>query len=284
MPDLPNFLTGGIINDDSPEFSFGRARFEEQAIRCAVITPIGVNRPGSYWDDYKQSFNHFGRNDRLRCPYYLHEQGGLCGIWRYRNSKCSTWFCKYESRSYGVIFWKYIEKLLFVIERTLSQWCILQLNPEALPAIIPCSGEITPNHPALWGNYKGREREFFIDCWNRVSALSWEDVRSICGVEAETLSFLVIKSYEAMLAPHQPLNLKAGPYTSEYIGNNTYRVWAYSKFDPLDIPASIFNMLPYFDGRPVELALKAMKNDRGFIFDTSWIPILTQSLILIPAN
>jgi hypothetical protein len=282
MPDLPNFLIGLILSDDSSEFAAGRALFERQVLQWAVITPLGAYRPPNYWAEYVRTFQSFGNNDGLRCPYYMHEQGGLCAIWLYRNSRCTTWFCKYDRYSVGVIFWKSMEFLLLNAEKALVQWCILNLGLEdSLSKLFPPGGQVDPR--VSWGPWTGREREFFIECGKMVSKLTWEEVRLLGGTELHLREKILKQAYSKLQNPKLPERLKHGNFNGKYIGDDMYRVWAYNKLDGLDVPKKIYDLIPEFNGRSVNKILHSIEKNHGVSIDDSMLQKLIETMILIPA-
>jgi hypothetical protein len=117
LPLLPNFLVGMILNDQDPAMATGRASIEKRLDAGLAVTPRGLEWPLKMRAEYTQMEpSAFGQTQSLRCPHYVNEQGGLCGIWKYRNSICSTWFCKYVRGAVGKEFWETAKVLLQAIE------------------------------------------------------------------------------------------------------------------------------------------------------------------------
>src|SRR5262249_13685983 len=94
IPELPNFLVARILEDRSPEAARGRATLEKRIAEGVAVTPLGVGRSPTFRMIYQHTaeLSGFGRNRALRCPHYLEDEGGKCGIWRHRKSTCATWF------------------------------------------------------------------------------------------------------------------------------------------------------------------------------------------------
>src|SRR5688572_25688607 len=87
VPSIPNFLVGKILENKIAVF--------ESNLNLAQVCPQGVWPNEEFTKEYHPASPLFGRNLDWRCPYYLHEQDGLCGIWQHRNARCATWFCKH---------------------------------------------------------------------------------------------------------------------------------------------------------------------------------------------
>ena len=133
LPELPNFLVGRILADASPQMRAGRLSVEERLQKGVAVTPFGFGQDALYQQlynaaMYKQAHGTFsGRSRPLRCPHYV-EEGGRCGIWKHRNARCATWFCKHERGATGSRFWMAIKELLGAVEEGLATWCVSQLD------------------------------------------------------------------------------------------------------------------------------------------------------------
>lgn len=268
MPDLPNYLVGRILGDNEPAFASGRAAFEAQFPEGMIVTPLGVYPPESYSTRYRENLDRFGIDPGMRCPFYLNEEGGLCGIWKHRNSRCATWFCKYSHGSRSVIFWKYMDQLLTAVEKNLSHWCFQQLNDDdaALEELFPPpQSQVDLSRQQLyWGRWWRKEREFFQECSALVDSLSWEDVGAIGGQEIRIPARLVYLSYGRMQSDRLPEYLKVASWKKIALQNSDcYRIWAYNRYDPLDVSKSILDQLHHFDGQTPVAGVLRRANKNG---------------------
>src|SRR5262249_5034160 len=149
-----------------------------------------------------------GRATGLRCPYFL-EDGGRCGLWRHRNSICTTWFCKHVRGKAGMRFWiGRVKPLLEVIEADLRVWCALEagLGEDALAALTETAAWNHANeglnadtmtgrvdakaYARMWGDWAGREEAFYLAAAERVAALSWDELLGVCGPRVRALADL----------------------------------------------------------------------------------------------
>ncbi len=234
IPILPNFLVGGILSDEDPQFAEGKALFQNQG-EALMVTPAGVQPPWYYWWHYVDK--NFGETEHLRCPYYINREGGLCGIWQYRNSRCSTWFCKHDRGIFGLNFWATLSDLLACMEKKLSDWCVRELD-------LQISEQETRPREAVWGNWSGREQDFYKQCFQSVSALTWPEALELSGPEGLALAEDTLKKFEMLLNPPSvPAHLQTGKFTSEDLGNEAVRVWGYRSFDPIDHPVQVFEQI-----------------------------------------
>ena len=265
MPELPNFLVGRILRDEDPAFAPGKAAFEGQFSGGMIVTPLGAYPPESYSAFYRGNLDRFGVDPGMRCPFYLVKEGGLCGIWKHRNARCATWFCKYSHGSRSVIFWKYMDQLLTAVEKSLAQWCVLQLidKDAALEELFPPpQSQVDLGRQKLfWGPWWLRQREFFQECSALVDSLSWEEVTAIGGQEVRIPARLVYLSYGRVNADRLPKYLRIASWKKVILQDSDfYRVWAYNRYDPLDVWKSVLDQLHHFDGQtPVASVLRRAK-------------------------
>src|SRR5262245_32551632 len=200
LPEVPNFLVGQILSD--PEGGRGRATVEARLASGVAVTPLGLGRARASALLYQEGRERvFGRALSLRCPHYLEEEGGRCGIWRHRNGVCATWFCKHVRGAVGLGFWRSLEWLLSLVEQSLARFCVLDLDLglEALTQLLPpraralreepisaeeLDGAADPErYPRAWGRWLGEERELYRECARLVAPLSWGEVARIAGPE-----------------------------------------------------------------------------------------------------
>src|SRR5688572_26984504 len=105
MPNLANYLVGMILSDESDALRRGRESLRARIRDGSSASPTRVAMRNDYRLVYEAG-NAFGRSPALRCPHYIDERGGFCGIWPYRNSICSTWFCKHVRGGAGQRMWR----------------------------------------------------------------------------------------------------------------------------------------------------------------------------------
>jgi len=255
--------------DDDPTAQPGRATVEKRIRTGVAVTPLGLKQPAVFSLLYDNGASAFGRSRGLRCPHYI-EDGGRCGVWRHRESTCSTWFCKHVRGSVGYGFWREsLHRLLLVVEKDLAHWAVLQLDLglDALKNLVFTPGwrsqpelvtaESIDNrfdwdrYITIWGKWFGREVEFYVECARLVNALSWKEVLEIAGHEARGFASLTLDAYNNLISDQVPGTLKAGSVHLVQLRHDMTRVSAYSIYDPIDIPRIVMESLHHFDGRPV---------------------------------
>jgi hypothetical protein len=301
VPRLANFLVGRVLADDDPAAATGRVTVETRLRSGVGVTPLGLDQPPTFQILYEAtSANSFGRSPGLRCPHYLEEEGGRCGVWKHRASVCATWFCKHVRGATGLRFWQSLHQLLSGVERALSRWCVLQLDigVDALGRLFPMPR--TPGQDgatrrrtlddlvtrkagrALWGRWYDREADFYRECGRLVSGLAWADVVAIAGPNVQVFARTTTEAYDQLTSGDIPERLKVGGLNIVRMGREACRVSTYSGSDPLDLPTELLEALPYFDGRSTNQALRAIEVGAGLRLGQALIRRLVDFQILVP--
>ncbi len=282
-PVLHNYLAGFLLTDDDPSLDAGRASVLRRVESGENVTPLGIGRsPRDQMAlEHAGPSDAFGRHPDLRCPHYLLESG-MCGIWKYREATCATWFCKHLRGSVGFRFWRRSLQLISAIENQLSAWCMVELEPgetSIVRTFAPIEGQAVrsdvfsegafdgrPSEAAQranWGAWHGREREYFERCASLVAELSWSDVRDIGGLNMSICERLVRDGYRDLVTESLPDRLRLADMHVLGSSDAAVRLVTYSKFDPLDVPRPVVDALHYFDGRPTGEAIGAAEKQVG---------------------
>jgi hypothetical protein len=302
IPELPNYLVGRILSDDDPAFSSGRATVQARLSAGVGVTPLGLAQPPNFEVLYGfSSATLFGQSRTLRCPHYLADEGGRCGVWKHRASVCATWHCKYVRGQVGHEFWITLHQLLSTVEKTLSRWCVLELDigTDAFRHLFPRpapsgrTGRLDPRaldgaadpleSRRLWGSRAGREAEFYIDCARLVNALDWPKVVAIGGPDVQVYARLLRAAYGKLRSKEIPARLKVGAIQVVGMDRDYCRVTSYSSYDPVSIPRQLIDLLGYFDGRPTEEVLRTIDLEQGIKLDRKLVRRLTDFSVLVPA-
>ena len=291
QPHLPNFLAGRILSDPDPKMAEGRKELEQRIARRIAITPIWAGPGGMFPLMYHNTPNVFGRAPHLRCHFLT--PNGDCGIWKHRPGVCATWFCKHVRGNTGYRFWKLADKLLRQIEQDLVLWCLAELKTGAAevrdfdsgttPHISELGGEIDwAKYCQLWGDWVGREPDFYRACAALVDPLPWKQVQDICGPRVRILADLLQDAYAHLMSDAIPERLKLSAFRVIDVESTGYRVVAYSPWDPLLMPEALAGVLHYFDGRPTEEALELILQEHDLRIDISLVRRMVDFGILEP--
>jgi hypothetical protein len=238
----------------------------------------------------------------LRCPHYLEEGGGRCGIWKHRESVCTTFYCKHVRGAVGAKFWKSLQRLLLATEQSLAQWCVYELDVgvEALGFLFSSNPSHTQDHQPdglaldgkvdrrlydrAWGTWSGREQEFYREAARLVDGLEWPDILAIGGPELRICERLVRDAYSRLMSKDLPPFLEGGRMSVSQIGHASWRVTTYSATDPLECPRSLMAALPYFDGRSTLESMSLIEQREGIRLSPGLVRKLADFEILIPGE
>ena len=172
LPMLHNFLVGAMLDDDSPDFATGKVTVQARIDRGEAVTPLGLYATEEYLSRYDAGAR-FGRDLSLRCPHYLHLEGGKCGVWRHRESTCSTWFCKYERGDLGRDFWRRgVAPMLREAELAVARHCAFELGADEVEL----------------GKWEGDVRGLYRASTKLVNELAWPEVEKIGGQGVKRLA------------------------------------------------------------------------------------------------
>jgi hypothetical protein len=269
MPTLPNFLVGRMLADDDPAFARGRRTVEARLAARLAVTPLGLGPTPTHAALYARHGDRtFGQNRALICPHFVDEGGGRCAIWSYRNGVCATWFCKHVRGAVGQRFWQALKQLLTAVERELARWCALELgiDTEALHE---------------WGPWAGQERTFFGECARLVDGLAWPDIVRIGGATVAVFERLTQEAYRRLTSDVIPERLQVGKLTTVARGRSHARIVAYSGHDPLNLPKTLVDLLPYFDGRATDDTLRRIRRETGYVLEPALVGRLVDYEILV---
>lgn len=295
-PDLHNFTVGAIIADREPDGEFGRVVIRDRIQSEISVTPVGINPTPSYRAVYDGAASRvFGRAPALRCPYYLTTiPGGGCGVWRHRNAVCATWFCKHVRGDIGGRFWTDAKALLNRVETELSLWCCKELGiaADALRQLLaPPSAAMALERELvahvrqtyereLWGKWRERKVEFFVQCASIVDSLTWRDVVRVGGETVAVREQILRESYDRLIRVNLPSYLKARAVTVQGGSNSMVRISTYSANDPLQLRREIVDALVFFDGRSTHEALEAIDAEMGIVLEVALVQRLVDYGIL----
>lgn len=301
IPELPNYLVGRILSDHDPAFSSGRATVQGRLSAGVGVTPIGLAQPPNFEVLYGfSSATLFGQSRTLRCPHYLADEGGRCGVWKHRASVCATWYCKYVRGQVGHEFWTTLHQLLSTVEKTLSHWCVLELDIEtdALRHLFPRpapsgrTGRLDPRaldgaadpleSRRLWGSWAGREAEYYIECARLVNALDWPKVIAIGGADMQVYARMLRSAYSKLMSEEIPKRLKLGAIQVVAMDRDYCRITSYSGYDPVSVPRQLIDVLRYFDGRPTAEVIRIIALEQGIQLDRKLVRRLTDLSVLVP--
>lgn len=174
-PFVANYLVGGALTTDKRiDHPFRQLIRDRQ-----WALPIGIVAPPSYQKKHREKQQaEFGRRADLLCPFYLSAQG-QCGIWQWRDSQCTTYFCASSYGKKGEDFWLEVGDYLFQVEMLLSQDLMMEkgFDEEEIDEVlkfVKSNGESRPysmsalEWSGFWHHQADRVELYFTECYEMV--------------------------------------------------------------------------------------------------------------------
>lgn len=293
FPSLPNYLVGGLLGDDDPALDEGRRRIRARIDERHGISPHGVLAPRKYDLLYQSSdSSFFGKSTSMLCPYYESESG-RCTVWRFRESTCSTYFCKFVKGADGVNLWQAAKDYVSAMEQSLVIHALLQLgfDPDVVLTTAPAKlsqaeldevSDVTPRYRELWGAWLGREEELYRAAAEIVRALSPAELERIGGAAAAARLQRVQDRHRELTLPRLPPMLQRNPGLRVTRGPaNDYLVVSFSSNQPFRMDRQLYECLDYFDGRhTVDEVAARLEEERRVTLTSDLVTKLYQFRIL----
>jgi hypothetical protein len=136
---------------------------------------------------------------------------------------------------------------------------IYSMSGQSAPDVAELGGEINWGmYRKIWGDWAGREAEFYRACARLVNPLTWEQVEQISGPRVRILAQMLGDAYKHMESKALPERLRLGKIHFTGVETGGFRIVGYNGYDPLLMPEKLAMTLKYFDGRPTEEVLEAI--------------------------
>lgn len=213
-PRVSNFLLGLALQD--PE----TAPLIEKAITDGYATPEGLQ---SSPVELRRSLSFAasperGEGEGIVCRF-LDAKNRRCGIYNYRDSVCATFFCKHDQGDLGYETWRSLQSVAGQTESALAQWAMTQAGMDvgayvarfdAMASDMPRLSVLTETswpidvRKALWGEWYGREAEFYRSCADHV-----RQGRDSLLTVLESWAIQSPRRYEQAFLDSLPPNLRA---------------------------------------------------------------------------
>jgi hypothetical protein len=144
-------------------------------------------------------------------------------------------------------------------------------------------GQRGAHYDARWGSWKGREEEFFRACAELVDEMSPGEVLAVAGARARLAAAAVKRGYQALVSEQIPPALRTGSF-STHLGADKVLLQGYSGMDPLSAPRLMLDILPYFDGGPLDETLDRIEQELGVRLESDLVRKLVDFEVLVPAD
>jgi Fe-S-cluster containining protein len=295
QPFLPNFLAGAVLSDANPALAEGARRVRERIAQRVGVTPrwLGPGRRYSLLFEASRA-SSFGRSTTLRCSFF-EPAGGLCTIWKHRDSACSTFFCKHVGGGDAKVFWVSLESWLAYVERELAAYATATLAPElqepqiARGLITRADLEDQPpserDYAGYWGAWLGREAEFYMRAYEVVAGLDRATFERLIGDDGQQRLANVEAKHQALIAPVLAERLQLNPELELQPVDGGVIVTSYSRYEPMMLSDALHEVLRQLSGRErVVDAIARLKRDHGVELPEALLLSLQQMRVVVPVD
>jgi Fe-S-cluster containining protein len=294
QPHLPNYLVGAVLRDVDPGLADGGRRIRARIAQRIGVTPQWL-APGRKYALLLEAsrLTSFGRSTALRCSFY-EPDGGLCTIWKHRDSACSTFFCKHVGGADGKAFWVALESWLRFVERRLSAHAIQMLAPELEEPAIP-GGTLTledledlppslASYASYWGAWEGREAQFYERCHELVATLDRETFERVVGDDGGRSLLLDLEAkHSAAVAPELADRLALNPELALQPVAGGVIVTTYSRYEPMMLSDALYEVLQEFTSRErVADVLDRLRREHQIELPDGLLLSLQQMRVVVP--
>jgi hypothetical protein len=135
----------------------------------------------------------------------------------------------------------------------------------------------------LWGDWAGREENFYKNTYERIASLSRYTFLSLGGISQKILLKELKQSHRNLENPKVPKILMRNPkLVVTKFQEDSYCLSGYAALDPLRVPKKIYDIIDWFDGtRPNREVLQILKDKKNFNIDSDLLKTLYMFRILI---
>lgn len=297
-PALPNYSVGGLLADQTDAGSEGRRRVLGKIEAGVGVTPAGILPPARVLLLQRHGKGGFGRAERLVCPY-LDRDRGACTVWAHREAECATWFCKHNQGFDGRAFWRQLRDYLVSVHVTLSTWIMRELgiDPDRIaegfgPRLDALDVRDLDDQPPsraeyrrMWGEWNGRETEFYGRAFEMVRGLDRNRFASLVGIEHSVAVDRLARRYDAITQPSLPPRLLRNPTLRvDRAADGSYVLTAGDAGEATRLRPEVYQLLDLFDGqRATEEVRSSVKARTGVGVGDSFIAALYHHRILVGA-
>lgn len=126
-PMMPNYLVGGLMMSAQTSEEAKKIIHSKISKRHFNL-PIGMVAPVRYQVTYKKNREEvFGLDESYLCPYF-NKTSNNCGVWKFRSSVCTSFFCVSDYGKKGKQFWSLFEDYLSYVEMALLQEALVRMD------------------------------------------------------------------------------------------------------------------------------------------------------------
>lgn len=120
-PFIPNYIVGAILNSSKKRHKPAQIFIRKLILDSGFVLPIGIPAPPWYQKKFKENKSKiFGQDRKYLCPYF-DKNNNQCGVWEFRGSVCTSFYCESSYGQKGQQFWHSMENFLSYLEMGLAE-------------------------------------------------------------------------------------------------------------------------------------------------------------------
>ena len=197
FPFLPNFAVGGILFKQTAKSHIVKHKISNQQFSL----PLGLFPDLKYQHQFQnKKETDFGNRSDLLCPYY-DTQNSNCGIWEFRGTVCTTYYCRSDYGEKGLLFWQELNDFMSYVEMALAEECLVMmdfsprdisdqlifLNKQNFTSKEKTQTSLKdPEYKKFWNGYTDPQ-QFYLNCYSLVQNLSKAQLSEIMGDQGKSL-------------------------------------------------------------------------------------------------
>ncbi len=250
-PIIPNYLVGCILAESE------KTLIHDAAKNGTNITPLGYFPSTQDLRHYASIIpDQFGIDESAMCHFL---DNGNCSIWKYRNSICSTYFCRYAKGHHGKRFWEDVRDFLQFVECMISEHCcyllgipVDYLKNATTNFFINVQESLQDNNKkqlpddAMWGKWAVNKPQFFNECRSICKQLTLSAIQNLHPTQYHIKLTALEKSFNRMMRPKLPSKLKFNSKCKIIEWDDTHTFFQTNHL--MKLPSILKDILPLFDG------------------------------------
>ncbi len=210
-PYLPNYTIGALLTQSGQGTASALEAIRTKIKNREYSLPLGLVAPPNYQVPFQQrQKNEFGWREDWLCPYFDRVQKN-CGIWRWRGSVCTGFFCKSSFGVAGLRFWDELSNYMTYVEMALMEEALVMMDfsPRQIGDLLGYLNRKTATKTelrsarlpekkakALWNGYYEDQESFFKKTFQIVSELDRKSYRDLIGEPGQRLEDNLRKVFE----------------------------------------------------------------------------------------
>lgn len=188
-PFIPNYVVGQILLSAEEKYRSAQALVRKHIQKQYWVLPMGLVAPPTYQVNFnKDKSKVFGRDEDFLCPYFS-KQTNNCGLWLYRGSVCTSFFCESSYGKEGQEFWQKFENYYSYLEMGVSQEILAykdfsprDVNTQLDYFMVQKKIQLPKDkYKKMWKHFYGKEVDFYIEAARFAEEMPKSQIKEVLG-------------------------------------------------------------------------------------------------------